>query len=146
MIYFFQEDLTYHLKDKLKVKRWIEAICLDFNKKKVDINFVFCSDAYLLKVNQDFLNHDYYTDIITFDQSDKPRHLKGDIFVSIERVKENAKKNKIPFISELHRVLIHGVLHILGYKDKTSKEKQEMREKEDECLEKLKYKTLFLFE
>jgi probable rRNA maturation factor len=146
MIYFFNEDSSYNLKDKLKIKRWIESVCLEYGKRKVDINFVLCSDTYLLNINQTYLNHDYYTDIITFDQSEKPKHLKSDIFISIERVKDNAKKNKIPFLSELHRVIIHGVLHMLGFKDKTSKERMDMRAKEDECLEKLKYKTLFLFE
>ena len=98
-----------------------------------DINYIFCSDNYLHQINFQYLDHDTFTDIITFDQSDKDQ-IEGDIFISIDRVHENANERNISFVNELHRVMIHGILHLLGYNDKTPKEKQLMREKEDECL------------
>jgi len=97
------------------------------------LNFIFCSDNYLLKINVEHLNHDTYTDIITFDYSKEDR-ISGDIFISIDRVEENAKSHKTSFENELHRVIIHGVLHLLGYGDKEPGQKAEMRQKEDFCL------------
>ncbi|MDX1903199.1 MAG: rRNA maturation RNase YbeY [Thermonemataceae bacterium] len=98
------------------------------------MNFIFCDDAYLLQINQEYLNHDTYTDIITFDNAEKKGVLESDIFISVERVKENAQNLQIDFEQELRRVLIHGVLHLLGYKDKNKTQEQEMRAKEDEAL------------
>jgi rRNA maturation RNase YbeY len=95
-----------------------------------DISIVFCSDDYLKVINLKYLNHDYYTDVITFDYSENNR-ISGDLFISIDRVNENAGLNNINFIQELYRVIIHGVLHLCGYNDKTVKEKKEIREKED---------------
>ena len=95
-----------------------------------EIAFVFCSDDYLLDINQRFLAHDYYTDVITFDYSIESS-ISGDVFVSIDRVAENAAQVGVSFENELHRVLVHGVLHLLGYKDKTSEEKAVMTDKED---------------
>ncbi len=95
-----------------------------------EINYIFCDDSYLLKMNQDYLNHNTYTDIISFDYSEG-KHLAGDIFISIDRIEENAKKFKIPFEKELQRVLIHGILHFAGFKDKTTTEKEEMRKQEN---------------
>ena len=103
-----------------------------------NINYIFCSDDYLLTINQEHLNHDYYTDIITFDLSEKENNIESDIFISIDRVKENAKNNHVKFHIELYRVLIHGVLHLLGFNDKNEEEKLIMREKEDACLSLLK--------
>ena len=98
---------------------------------------MFCSDNYLLEINKQYLNHDTYTDIITFDYSTKKEPISGDIYIGIERVKENATTFSKSFENELHRVIIHGVLHLLGYKDKTKPAKQEMTKQEDICLKEL---------
>jgi probable rRNA maturation factor len=99
-----------------------------------EINYIFCSDSYLLSLNQGFLKHNTFTDIITFDNSEDPSSLEGEIYISIERVKENAKKYNVPIEDELSRVMIHGVLHLLGFKDKKPTEKALMRKKEEACL------------
>ena len=99
-----------------------------------ELTFIFCSDEYLHKINLEYLDHDTYTDIITFDNADEDGTIEGDIFVSVERVKENAADLKIPFEDELHRVLIHGVLHLLGHDDTTPELKAAMRKEEDKCL------------
>ena len=103
------------------------------NKQLGEISYIFCSDEQLLEINKEFLNHDYYTDIITFDYSEADV-ISGDLFISIERIKDNAKTLKTSYQEELHRVIIHGVLHLLGYKDKTEVESENMRKLEDECL------------
>jgi probable rRNA maturation factor len=105
-----------------------------------DINFIFCSDEHLLGINKQYLNHDTYTDIVTFDYSSEAQQqpVSGDIFISIDRVKENAEKFSKSFEDELHRVIIHGVLHLLGYKDKTKSAKEEMTKEEDMSLKMLK--------
>lgn len=121
------------LKKRTILKRWIKAI-VENNKKEVgEISYIFCSDEQLLEINKEFLNHDYYTDIITFDYSETDV-VSGDLFISIERIKDNAKTLKTSYQEELHRVIIHGVLHLLGYKDKTEEESENMRKLEDECL------------
>jgi len=126
---------TYHkVKFKLDkvagIKKWIEAIAKTEKKAIGGINYVFVGDDELLKLNKQYLKHNTYTDIITFDYSE-PKEISGDIFISIDRVKDNAKKFKVKFDDELHRVMIHGVLHLCGYKDKTPKDAREMRKKED---------------
>lgn len=126
---------TYHkVKFKLDkvagIKKWIEAIAKTEKKAIGGINYVFVGDDELLKLNKQYLKHNSYTDIITFDYSE-PKEISGDIFISIDRVKDNAKKFKVKFDDELHRVMIHGVLHLCGYKDKTPKDAREMRKKED---------------
>lgn len=132
MISFFTEDVDYTLKDKLKIKRWIQQTVASESKKTGDINIIFCSDEYLLDVNKQYLNHDYYTDIITFNyNTDK---INGDLFISLDRVADNANQNNVPRETELLRVIIHGVLHLLGYNDKTAKEEKEIRAKEDLCI------------
>ena len=133
-IRFFTEDIHFALKDKIKLRQWIADTIRKQNKQLHSINYIFVSDDYLLKVNQNYLNHDTLTDIITFNQSSNPTYIEADIFISIPRVKENAKNIGIPFNDELHRVMIHGVLHILGYSDKTPREKNEMRKKENHYL------------
>ena len=110
--------------------KWLENLIISENKKPGEINYIFCDDDYLLKVNQDYLDHDYYTDIITFDYV-KGKTISGDIFVSLPRIFENATNLSNDFNVELHRVLAHGVLHLIGYKDKTDEEITEMRNKED---------------
>lgn len=121
------------LKKRTILKQWIKTI-VENNKKEVgEISYIFCSDGQLLEINKEFLNHDYYTDIITFDYSETDV-VSGDLFISIERIKDNAKTLKTSYQEELHRVIIHGVLHLLGYKDKTEEESENMRKLEDECL------------
>lgn len=121
------------LKKRTILKQWIKTI-VENNKKEVgEISYIFCSDEQLLEINKEFLNHDYYTDIITFDYSETDV-ASGDLFISIERIKDNAKTLKTSYQEELHRVIIHGVLHLLGYKDKTEEESENMRKLEDECL------------
>lgn len=134
MIRFFTEDIAFKLKDSRAVKNWIKQVLNDHKVKQFDINYIFCSDEYILKINRDFLQHDFYTDIITFDNTEPPKQLASDIFISIERVTENAQKMHTTIDEELHRVLVHGILHLLGFKDKTAKEKQIMRNKENESL------------
>jgi rRNA maturation RNase YbeY len=129
---FFSEDTDFKLKNSPKYEHWITGIIEKENAKLDNINYIFCNDAYLLGINQQYLNHDYYTDIISFPLSEKPDPLSGDIFISIDMVKENALKNKVVFHEELLRVMAHGVLHFLGYNDKTEEESASMRKKEDE--------------
>lgn len=113
---------------------WLSEVVAVENKKLGDITLIFCSDDYLLKVNQEYLEHDYYTDIITFDYSEDD-FLSGDLFISFDRVKENAGINNVSFFNELNRVVVHGVLHLCGYKDKSEEEEKLMREKENEMLD-----------
>jgi len=113
-----------------KRKKWLKRIILDEGKKLGDITFIFCTDNYLLEKNIQFLKHDTLTDVITFDYSEKSQ-ISGDIFISIERVKENGEIFGETFLNELNRVMAHGLLHLLGYKDKTKKAAAIMKEKED---------------
>ncbi|KQM65317.1 rRNA maturation factor [Pedobacter sp. Leaf216] len=133
-ISFFSESVSYNLPQKLKVKKWIKASIEKEGYQLQELNFIFCSDEYLLSINQQYLNHDTYTDIITFDNSDVEKLIVSDIFISIERVKENAKTFKTLEFDEVCRIMIHGTLHLLGYKDKGKAAKTLMTEKEDEYL------------
>jgi probable rRNA maturation factor len=135
-IQFFEEDISYKLKNKALVRQWIKDTITAEGFKLKELTYVFCSDAYLLPMNQQYLDHDTYTDIITFDNSEFEGEILGDIFISIERVRENAAKFKITETDELHRVIIHGALHLLGYTDKSIVTKQKMTQKEDEYLAK----------
>ncbi len=132
-IYFEVEDIDFKPYAVILTRKWIkEAVKNENHKLKVgELTFIFCNDAYLHKINVEYLNHDTLTDIITFDNSDDENKIEGDIFISVERVRENADTLKTIFGHELRRVIIHGVLHLCGYKDKTKKEAQIMREKED---------------
>ncbi len=132
-INFFREDVACPGIDQDKYKNWILKVIDTHGKKCGDITFIFTSDEYLYKMNSKYLNHHYYTDVITFDYS-KNDILSGDIFISIDRVKENADRYEVTFINELSRVIIHGVLHLAGFKDNTSEEKEKMREEEDKAL------------
>ena len=136
-INFFTEDIAYTLKHKIIIKKWIEATIIAEAYQLAELNFILCSDEYLLRINQDFLQHDDYTDVITFDNSEELKKIVGDIFISIERIKENAVNFKSTALAELCRVIIHGTLHLLGYKDKTKAAKTLMTEKEDFYLGKL---------
>lgn len=138
-IHFFSEDLVFTLKQKTNVRNWVKATIIEEGYKLAELNFIFCSDAYLLTINQQYLNHDTYTDIITFDNSEVEKEITGDIFISIDRVRDNAAKFKVPFEDELHRVIIHGTLHLLGYPDKTKAARAVMTQKEDEYLVKRQF-------
>jgi probable rRNA maturation factor len=136
IIQFFEEDITYKLKNKTAVRKWITETIVAEGFKLAELTYVFCSDEYLLQINQQYLNHDTYTDIITFDNSEEQNTIVGDIFISIERIKENAAKFAVTEAQELHRVIIHGALHLLGYKDKSVADKKKMTLKEDYYLSK----------
>ena len=130
-IYFFNEEVSYILRDKNKIRKWILCTISSEDYGKGNINFIFCTDKFLHSTNLQYLQHDTFTDIITFDTSDKTKEISGDIFISIERVKENSKTFNVFFKTELFRVMIHGILHLLGYKDKTQEEQELMKSKED---------------
>lgn len=131
-IQFFSEDISFKLKNKKDLKIWLKSIIETENKKTGQINIIFCSDAFLFNLNTTFLQHDTFTDIITFPYSESSdKNISGEIYISIERVEENASLFKASFSNETHRVMAHGVLHLLGYKDKTKNEKTNMRAKED---------------
>ena len=132
-IFFHSDGISYTLKHKTLIREWVIKIIYSEKGKPGEINFIFCSDKCLHKINLAYLKHDTYTDIISFDYSAQEL-LSGDIFISIDRVKENAKKFNADFTEELHRVMIHGILHLLGYKDKTRSQKATMQGKEDFCL------------
>jgi len=136
-INFFQEKIDYTLKNKAFIRKWIaDTIIAEGFQELGPLNFIFCTDEYLLSINQEYLHHDTYTDIITFDTSEKSHRISGDIFISIERVRENASLLKVAVQDEIHRVIIHGILHLCGYLDKGKDEKQVMTEKEDHYLAK----------
>jgi rRNA maturation RNase YbeY len=134
VIRFFSEDISFKIDLPRKKSQWIKEVARREKKTIKEINYIFCSDGYLLQLNQGFLNHKTLTDIITFDNSEGENGLEGEIYISIERVQENALKFNNEFEDELHRVMIHGVLHLIGYKDKKPSEKALMRKKEEACL------------
>ena len=130
----FNYETDFKLQNEKDTQDWIVK-CIEKDSFELgEINYIFCDDAYLHKMNVEFLQHDTLTDIISFDYT-MGKEIGGDIFISIERVKENANDFKVTFEQELQRVLIHGVLHYMGYKDKTEEDKQKMRSKEDACLQ-----------
>lgn len=126
--YFFENIDKKNIDSNISI--WLEDLIISEKKKPGDINYIFCDDEYLLKVNQDYLAHDYYTDIITFDYV-KGKTISGDIFVSLPRILDNASTLSQDFESEFRRVLAHGLLHLCGYNDKTVEEESTMRQKED---------------
>ena len=127
----YNYETEFELSNEAAFSNWISKVIESENKKEGEINYIFCDDEYLLEINQQYLDHDTLTDIISFDYS-VGNELHGDIFVSIERVRENAIEFEVTFDEELKRVLVHGVLHYCGYKDKTEEEELLMRSKEDE--------------
>jgi len=126
---FFFQAVTPVLTQRTKLKKYIHTILKAEGKKFESVNFIFCTDKALLEINRQFLNHDFYTDIITFNLSETDL-IRAEIYISDDRVKENAKNLGFTITSELHRVIFHGVLHLCGYGDKTAAEKKKMREKE----------------
>ena len=132
-ISFHSEGVDTKTPPKRLLKAWIKEFVSNHGKKVGELAFVFCSDEKILEVNQNFLQHDYYTDIITFDYCEG-EIVSGDIFISVERVAENATSHNIEYNTELIRVLAHGVLHLIGFQDKSPKKKKEMTENEDLCI------------
>lgn len=134
-INFFSEEIDFKLRNKTILRNWIKVIVKNENQKIEDLNFIFCDDEYLLNINKEYLDHDYYTDIITFDNRENINDpIASDIFISIDRVKDNSFKLKTSFDQELHRVMIHGILHLLGQGDKTDDEQLQMRKREEASL------------
>ena len=127
----FNYETDFQLDNESAIASWLSAVILSENKKEGEINYVFCDDVYLHHINKEYLNHDTLTDIISFDYS-IGNELHGDIFVSVERVLDNAQDFNVSFDDELKRVLVHGVLHYCGYKDKSPAEEIQMRQKEEE--------------
>ena len=138
LIQFFAEEIDFELANQSQISEWLVNIATTHDAEIETINYIFCSDEYLLSINQQYLDHDYYTDIITFDNSVEGSPILSDIFISIDRVKDNADQQGSSFDNELHRVLAHGLLHLLGFKDKTEDDQILMRQKEDACLSLLK--------
>lgn len=132
-ISFHLQDVWCQIAQKRALKTWINACIIRENKVAGDINIILCSDQHLLEMNKQFLEHDYYTDIITFNYNAE-NHISGDLFISIDRVKDNASKLNISMELELQRVIIHGVMHLCGYNDKKKSEQILMRKQEDKCL------------
>lgn len=133
-IYFFREGTHSPFEEEASIKKRLLVFASEHGYTIRRLNYIFCTDEYLLQINQKYLNHDTLTDIITFDHSEADGLLEGDIFISLERVKENARKYKAAFKHELSRVMAHGLLHLMGYKDKTQAQKKAMRSKEDAFL------------
>jgi probable rRNA maturation factor len=133
-INFFKEEIKFRLSKQNELRKWILRLIKKEKYSLSVLNLIFCSDRYLLKMNKNYLSHDYFTDIITFDNSEEPKMIEGDIYISIDRVKANSKKFKTTFENELHRVMAHGVLHLLGYSDKNEKQSKEMKQQEEKWL------------
>ncbi|MET1054509.1 MAG: rRNA maturation RNase YbeY [Pedobacter sp.] len=133
-VYFFSEEVKYTLKNKTLIRNWINETIIAEGYQLDELNFILCSDEYLLAINQQYLKHDTYTDVITFDNSEELKTILGDIFISIERIQENARQFRSTTQQELCRVMIHGTLHLLGYKDKGKVAKTLMTKKEDQYL------------
>ena len=130
MIRYFCEDIKFTYKNKLANNRWLKMVAGSEIRKIGDINVIFCSDNYILDVNMKYLQHDYFTDIITFDYCEG-KVLSGDLFISVDSVRENSIEFGTDFEEELHRVIVHGVLHLIGYDDHTEEDKKVMRQKEN---------------
>ncbi|WP_143959277.1 rRNA maturation RNase YbeY [Litoribacter populi] len=135
-INFFSEDVSFNLKPKNSYKKWLRKVAGEEGFNIGDLNYIFCSDEYLYSINMEYLNHDTYTDIITFDNSEEEDIIEGDIFISIERVDENSTTQSTDKDEELRRVISHGLLHLMGYKDKSEEDEILMRKKENEAIAK----------
>ena len=137
-VHFHNEEVSFSFNNKREVSLWLKSVVSSFQKELGVINVIFCNDQYLLKVNQNYLNHDYFTDIITFNYNEN-NLISGDLFISIDRVKENAINQKMEFNVEIHRVIVHGVLHLCGLNDQSKQEKEIMRGRENLFLQKLSF-------
>ena len=134
MVQFFTADVKYILRDKNSIRNWLERVAAKEMASIDELNIIFCSDDFLYQLNVEHLDHHTLTDIITFDYSQSKNRLNGEMYISIDRVRENSKYLKIKLQDELHRVIVHGLLHLCGYTDKTPHKKTEMRKREDDCL------------
>ncbi|MBQ6253973.1 MAG: rRNA maturation RNase YbeY [Bacteroidales bacterium] len=130
MIRYFNEGVQFTLKDKLANNRWLKLVAGSEVRSIGDINIIFCSDNYILDVNLRYLGHDYFTDIITFDYCEGKK-LSGDLFISVDSVRENAIEYGVEFEEEIHRVMVHGLLHLIGYDDHTPEDERLIHDKED---------------
>ena len=133
---YYDQQVKSNLRNKRRLSTFLQEVIRQqrVEVKHVDLTYVFCHDDYLLEINQEFLNHDTLTDIITFDMSEDQENLQGEIYISVDRVKDNAEKFKVSYEQELHRVIFHGALHLCGFKDKRSSDKERMQQEEDLCL------------
>lgn len=136
MISFVEEDVKSNLKQRLLIKKWIKEVALSYNFKVGELCYIFCNDEKILETNRQYLQHDYYTDIITFDYVEADV-LSGDMFISVDTVKSNSELFKTSYTDELHRVIIHGVLHLCGLKDKEPADEANMRKAEEKALKML---------
>ncbi len=134
MISYFTEDVAFELNTFSTIRLWLGNIIAAEDHHQGTINYIFCSKPYLLELNKSYLQHDYHTDVLTFDQSTEPNTISGDIYISIDQVSENATQYHQPFHQELKRVMLHGILHLLGYNDSNLEEQREMRKKEEAYL------------
>jgi probable rRNA maturation factor len=130
-ISFHCDDVSFHWNNEPSLSAWLTSVCENENAELTDLSYVFCSDEKLLEINRQFLNHDYYTDVITFDLSDIDESIEGEIYISLDRIKDHAENLAISFEQELCRVMAHGLLHLIGYDDRTPESKTEMTERED---------------
>ena len=135
-VHFFSHDIPTRLKNTTTLKHFIESIFKKEMQNLDSINYIFCSDRAILEINKKYLNHDFYTDVITFDLSRDNKAISAEVYISIERIRDNAKQLGLSIQSELHRVLFHAALHLCGYNDKKKKDKEIMRKKENELLSK----------
>jgi len=135
-IRFFSEEINFKFKNKGKTRNWLVNVLKEEKNSSQNINYIFCSDNLLAELNIQYLHHHTYTDIITFPDLSNPKKISGDLYISVERIMENAEKYHQPFDKELARVMVHGLLHLLGYKDKTPRDKELMTMKEDYYLDK----------
>jgi rRNA maturation RNase YbeY len=135
-VHFFSHDIPTSLKNTPNLKHFIELIFKKEMQNLDSINYIFCSDRTILEINKKYLNHDFYTDVITFDLSPNNKVISAEVYISIDRIRDNAKQLRLSIKSELHRVLFHAALHLCGYKDKKKKDQEIMRKKENELLDK----------
>lgn len=137
LIQFFTEDITYKIRKKRILRRGIEQVVSEKGYRLGSVNIIFCSDRFLRRYNVKFLRHNYYTDVIAFNLSDQEKEITGDIFISLERVRENARKYRVTVAREIARVIIHGILHLTGMDDSTTELKMAMRSEEDKFISRL---------
>lgn len=135
-VFFFFQNINTSLSNRNKLKKFIEGIFEKEGIKLQSLNYIFCNDERLLKINRKYLNRNYYTDVITFDLSEKNKGISGEVYISVDRVKYNARKVKTTINSEIHRVIFHGALHLCGYNDKKRSEQISMRKTEEALLQK----------
>ncbi len=134
-VQFYFLDRKPTLKERTRLKLFIEKLFMLEKKKLGNLSYVFCSDKHLLGINKDFLKHDFYTDVITFDLSPSKNEIEGEVYLSVDRIKDNAKQLVISYKEEMHRVIFHGALHLCGYKDKNKSDILMMRQKEEKYLQ-----------